>query len=169
MNFALWFCTFSFDLLVSFCGSFFPLFYQISIEKTAKICYNTHRIGGSNARRQVKINRHKKVTQINIVSQNTGKQCFFSYQAETAQKSTKDYVRKINLFMQNEPNLCGFWAVSGDCEEKRTQNEPNQTQFKPKQTQFSDDSPVRNARFTRYCSIRFLPKFEQKNVFFDLT
>jgi len=27
--------------------------------------------------------------------------------------------------MQNEPNLCLFWAVSGDCEEKRTQNEPN--------------------------------------------
>jgi hypothetical protein len=88
----------------------------------------------------VKINRHKKVTQINIVSQNTGKQCFFSYQAETAQKSTKDYVRKINLFMQNEPNLCVFWAVSGDCEEKRTQNEPNskpkRTQSKPKRTQF---------------------------------
>ena len=40
-------------------------------------------------------------------------------------RTTKDYVRNYNLFMQNEPNLCLFWAVSGDCEEKRTQNEPN--------------------------------------------
>jgi hypothetical protein len=40
---------------------------------------------------------------------------------------------KFYLFMQNEPNLCVFWAVNGDCEEKRTQNEPNS---KPKQTQF---------------------------------
>jgi len=32
---------------------------------------------------------------------------------------------KKNLFMQNKPNLCVFWAVNGDCEEK-------QTQFKPK-------------------------------------
>jgi hypothetical protein len=41
------------------------------------------------------------------------------------QSTTKDYVRNYKLFMQNEPNLCVFWAVSGDCEEKRTQNEPN--------------------------------------------
>jgi hypothetical protein len=38
-------------------------------------------------------------------------------------------LRKINLFMQNKPNLCVFWAVSGDCEEKQTQFKPNQTQF----------------------------------------
>ncbi len=36
-----------------------------------------------------------------------------------------------DLFMQNKPNLCVFWAVSGDCEEKQTQFKPNQTQFKP--------------------------------------
>jgi len=56
--------------------------------------------------------------------------------------------------MQNKPNLCVFWAVSGDCEEKQTQTNPIQTQnkanfdlsapyqsqnkpnFEPKQTQF---------------------------------
>jgi hypothetical protein len=41
--------------------------------------------------------------------------------------------------MQNEPNLRGFWAVSGDCEEKQTQNKPNskpiKANSKPKQTQ----------------------------------
>ena len=26
--------------------------------------------------------------------------------------------------MQNKPNLCVFWAVSGDCEEKQTQSNP---------------------------------------------
>jgi hypothetical protein len=40
------------------------------------------------------------------------------------QSTTKDYVRNYKLFMQNEPNLCVFWAVNGDYEEKRTQNEP---------------------------------------------
>ena len=27
-------------------------------------------------------------------------------------------------YMQNKPNLCVFWAVSGDCEEKQTQSNP---------------------------------------------
>ena len=27
--------------------------------------------------------------------------------------------------MQNKPNLCVFWAVSGDCEEKQTQFKAN--------------------------------------------
>jgi len=39
-------------------------------------------------------------TQINIVSQNTAKQFFFSYQPET----TKKELRKINSFLQNKPN-----------------------------------------------------------------
>jgi len=34
------------------------------------------------------------------------------------------------LFMQNKPNLCVFWAGSGDCEEKQTQTNPKQTQNK---------------------------------------
>jgi len=33
--------------------------------------------------------------------------------------------------MQNKPNLCVFWAVSDDCEEKQTQTNPIQTQNKP--------------------------------------
>jgi len=37
---------------------------------------------------------------------------------------------KKNLFMQNKPNLCVFWAVSGDCEEKQTQTNPIQSQNK---------------------------------------
>jgi len=37
---------------------------------------------------------------------------------------------KKNLIMQNKPNLCVFWAVSGDCEEKQTQTNPIQTQNK---------------------------------------
>ena len=37
---------------------------------------------------------------------------------------------KFTLFMQNKPNLCVFWAVSGDCEEKQTQTNPIQTQNK---------------------------------------
>jgi len=37
---------------------------------------------------------------------------------------------KINLIMQNKPNLCAFWAVNGDCEEKQTQTNPIQTQNK---------------------------------------
>ena len=45
-------------------------------------------------------------------------------------------VRKINLFMQNKPNLCVFWAVNGDCEEK-------QTQFKPNSNPISPPSPLR--------------------------
>ena len=36
----------------------------------------------------------------------------------------------LNLIMQNKPNLCLFWAVSGDCEEKQTQTNPIQTQNK---------------------------------------
>ncbi len=28
-------------------------------------------------------------------------------------------------FMQNKPNLCVFWAASGDCQEKQTQFKPN--------------------------------------------
>ncbi len=35
-------------------------------------------------------------------------------------------------FMRNKPNLCVFWAVSGDCEEKQSQTNPN----KPNQSQF---------------------------------
>jgi len=61
-------------------------------------------MGDSNDRPKLKINRNQEVTQINILSQNTAKKFFFSYKAETAQKSTKDYVRKINLFLQNKPN-----------------------------------------------------------------
>jgi len=41
---------------------------------------------------------------------------------------------KINqnkVFMQNKPNLCVFWAVSGDYEKKQTQTNPIQTQNKP--------------------------------------
>jgi len=34
---------------------------------------------------------------------------------------------KINLIMQNKPNLCLFQAVSGDYEEKQTQTNPNFT------------------------------------------
>ncbi len=34
-----------------------------------------------------------------------------------------------DLFMRNKANLCVFWAVSGDCEEKQTQFKANQTQF----------------------------------------
>ncbi len=45
------------------------------------------------------------------------------------QSTTKDYVRNYKLFMQNEPNLCVFWAVSGDYENKHNwtlgENEPN--------------------------------------------
>ncbi len=37
---------------------------------------------------------------------------------------------KSTLFMQNKPNLCVFWAASGDCEEKQTQTNPIQTQNK---------------------------------------
>jgi len=37
---------------------------------------------------------------------------------------------KMNVIMQNKPNLCVFWAVSGDCEEKQTQTNPIQTQNK---------------------------------------
>jgi len=40
-------------------------------------------------------------------------------------------INQKNLFMQNKPNLCVFWAVSGDCEEKQTQTNPIQTQNKP--------------------------------------
>ena len=36
----------------------------------------------------------------------------------------------LNLIMQNKPNLCGFQAVKGDCEEKQTQTNPIQTQNK---------------------------------------
>jgi hypothetical protein len=32
--------------------------------------------------------------------------------------------------MQNKPNLCRFWAVSGDYEKKQTQTNPIQTQNK---------------------------------------
>jgi hypothetical protein len=57
---------------------------------------------------------------------------------------------KSTLFMRNKPNLCVFWAVNGDCEEKQTQTNPiqsqnkaifctknpPQSQNKPNQTQF---------------------------------
>jgi len=43
-------------------------------------------------------------------------------------QATKSIVLKV--IMQNKPNLCGFWAVSGDCEEKQTQTNPIQTQNK---------------------------------------
>ncbi len=47
---------------------------------------------------------------------------------------------KNNLIMQNKPNLCVFWAVSGDCEEKQTQFKANSKPIKanimPKQSQF---------------------------------
>ena len=39
--------------LSALCDSFFSSFYWISIVKTAKICYNTLRIGGSDACRQL--------------------------------------------------------------------------------------------------------------------
>ncbi len=40
------------------------------------------------------------------------------------QKSTMNTAAPANLFMRNKPNLCVFWAVSGDCEEKQTQSNP---------------------------------------------
>ncbi len=36
-----------------------------------------------------------------------------------------------NNFMRNKPNLCVFWAVSGDCEEKQSQTNPIQSQSNP--------------------------------------
>jgi len=40
-----------------------------------------------------------------------------------------------NLFMQNKPNFCRFWAKNSYLEEKQSQFKPNsnpiQTQFKP--------------------------------------
>ena len=44
--------------------------------------------------------RQSQVTQINILSQNTVKQFFFSYQAKTRKKE----LRKNNSFFQNKPN-----------------------------------------------------------------
>ncbi len=44
--------------------------------------------------------------------------------------------------MRNKPNLCLFWAVSDDCEEKQTQSKPNKPNLscvalaKKDQTQF---------------------------------
>ena len=37
-------------------------------------------------------------------------------------------INQNTLFMQNKPNLCGFWPVNGDFQEKQTQF---QSQFKP--------------------------------------
>ncbi len=53
-----------------------------------------------------------------------------------------------DFFMQNKPNLCVFWAVRGDCEEKQTQFKPNskpiQTQSNPKQTQSNPNQTQSN-------------------------
>ena len=60
-------------------------------------------------------------------------------------KSTMNTGTPPDYFMRNKPNLCVFWAVSGDCEEKQTQFKPNskpiQTQNKPNQTQ---SNPISN-------------------------
>ena len=37
-----------------------------------------------------------------------------------------------DFFMQNKPNLCVFWDVSGDCEEKQTQFKPNSNPISPR-------------------------------------
>ena len=39
-----------------------------------------------------------------------------------------------DLFMRNKPNLCVFWAVSGDCEEKQSQFKPNSKPISPHKT-----------------------------------
>jgi len=63
-------------------------------------------------------------------------------------------INQKNTFMQNKPNLCVFWAVSGDCEEKQTQTNPIQTQNKanfdlsaPYQSQFKPNSNPKQSQF----------------------
>ena len=41
-------------------------------------------------------------------------------------------INHFEAIMQNKPNLCVFWAVSGDCEEKQTQFKPNSNPIKAK-------------------------------------
>jgi hypothetical protein len=97
-------------------------------------------------------------TQINIVSQNTAKQFFFSYQPET----TKKELRKINSFLQNKPNFRKSQmnvnkVLTRDYENARLQRRPKtnpikpntnpiQSQFHPKQTQ---SNPMRTRRSLR--------------------
>ncbi len=52
-------------------------------------------------RHQTSYNRHQEVTQIAIVSQNAGKQCFFVISGRNSGKTTKFSL----LFMQNKPNF----------------------------------------------------------------
>jgi len=87
---------------------------------------------------------------------------------------------KINqkpLIMQNKPNLCVFWAVSGDCEEKQTQTNPIQTQnkanFDPSatpQTQNKPNSnPISNRPVEKILYIfRNFQKNRNKQYFFGL-
>jgi hypothetical protein len=79
------------------------------------------------------------------------------------------------IIMQNKPNLCVFWAVSGDCEEKQTQSNPIQTQnkaiFDPPATPQTQNKPNQtqskpNKKASSACGTERRPAEEaQANVF----
>jgi hypothetical protein len=64
----------------------------------------------------------------------------------------------LNVIMQNKPNLCVFWAVSGDCEEKQTQTNPIQTQnkaiFRTKNPHQTQNKPNSNPNKPNSCGPR---------------
>jgi len=94
-------------------------------------------------------------------------------QANQFAQVTKSIVLKV--IMQNKPNLCVFWAVNGDCEEKQTQTNPIQTQNKaifctknPPQSQNKPNSnPIyagqATQKFTRHSFSEGGPPAELRN------
>ena len=77
--------------------------------------------------------------------------------------------------MQNKPNLCVFWAVSDDCEEKQTQSNPIQSQNKaifglsaPLQSQNKPNPPphiIRKNHLFAHFSCKNTIFVEQSGVF----
>ncbi len=57
-----------------------------------------------------------------LSQQPTGQSEICNVKCEISPAAPADFI------MRNKPNLCVFWAVSGDCEEKQTQIKPNQSQ-----------------------------------------
>ena len=73
-------------------------------------------------------------------------------------KPLKRQINQNNTFMRNKPNLCVFWAVSGDCEEKQTQTNPIQSQnkaiFRTKNRPQSQNKPNSNPIKPNSCGPR---------------
>jgi len=103
-----------------------------------------------------------QVTQINILSQNAAKLVFFSYPAET----TKEELRKNNLFFQNKPNsqnekMFVTKALTKDYENVRLRTSPktnpNKPNSKPIQTQNKANFARNKPNQTQFKSKRGLP------------